>query len=252
LSVVPAAGFSLDTKFEMVADGFSDLDNDQLQYLFESSFTENEDDFKPISNLQLEKTFMSIVAGKGDQSSPLYIRVSVVDEHCLASDFAYTNIVITSDSENLVELINLISILTANLDPGGSETLPIVSATSTELNVFENLIKDNSANYCPDCSGNGDCPQQECVCDPGFTLSDCSLTDDEYQSMIDEKLKLLNALKEAYENDPTTEKATMVLEAMALLTQNHDFNTEETMVLVDDIMENTLKVGDPDTVLEEE
>lgn len=63
---------------------------------------------------------------------------------------------------------------------------------------------------------------------------------------------MLNKLKEVYDADPTSEKATLVLNTLDLLTQNPDFNTQQTMLLVDQFLEKSLKLNDPNTFLTDE
>lgn len=59
-------------------------------------------------------------------------------------------------------------------------------------------------------------------------------------------------LNESYLADPTAFNQTELLKAIKLLTDNPDFNTEESMMLVDKILSETLEMKNPTKILTEE
>lgn len=75
---------------------------------------------------------------------------------------------------------------------------------------------------------------------------------EEYDKVIEEKEKVLDNLKKIYEDDPSPDNRKLILDTIAEITKNQDFNTNTTIKKTDDILSDTLKLGDKNTTLTEE
>lgn len=133
-------------------------------------------------------------------------------------------------------------------------TLQTVELSSEQLKSFEKIIDPPpAADYtCTDCSGHGTCTNGACVCEKGWSLHDCSLSSEEFDTVVETKMKMIDELDKAFKSDPTPEEKSKIISSLSLLTDNPAFNTDKAMKKVDDILTKQLKLDGEDTVLTKE
>mmetsp|Transcript_18907 Transcript_18907/g.16325 ORF Transcript_18907/g.16325 Transcript_18907/m.16325 type:complete len:89 (+) Transcript_18907:136-402(+) len=85
---------------------------------------------------------------------------------------------------------------------------------SNQVNSYEKLMEEITPNGCPACSENGECVEEECQCYVGWYLADCSMSEDEYDQIIENKLNILEKIKDNFPDDPDADTITATLNAL--------------------------------------
>ena len=140
-----------------------------------------------------------------------------------------------------------------DLPSNSTEALSIINSLAQQLQKMENERAEQiDKDGCTICSNNGECEGEICSCKEGWTLQDCSMEIDEFNEIIQVKKDMIEALKDLYESDPSSETETEVLEALKSITNSSDFNNQDTMVLIDKLLDETLDLDNEKKILTEE
>src|SRR5262249_43912551 len=133
-----------------------------------------------------------------------------------------------------------------------SEKITVLSAIAEEQSYWEQQASNNiPISPCPLCSGHGLCPVDltRCICDTAWSLSDCSLPSSQFNEAIDLKKEILQELQDSFQQLGKGNNTDIVYNTLVQLSNQVDFNTNETLSLTQDILENNLHITDDSTIL---
>jgi len=247
LTVEPSEGYALDTYFSINADSWTDEDMPLIyQFYFSLEAKVNVIDWSPISEKQLSSHLTTWLAGISPNIT-VYIYLIVSDPYGAESQANASTLVIYSGDLN--DKVRRLSYLLNTVQTNDHlEIIKMISLISHQTLFLENSLAPIEP-VCPLCSGHGSCTNDVCVCSPGYVLKDCSMTITTFQELIMNKFNIIYRIQELSPTAKTEELIDFILISLEELTANAHFNTERTMTEFKEILEDVVKVKDPDTVL---
>ena len=75
------------------------------------------------------------------------------------------------------------------------------------------------------------------------------MSQNDYNEIIRTKQEIINKIDELYKKDPSPETESEVLQTLESVTNSTDFNTGETMAMVNSVLDDTLDLDDEDKIL---
>ena len=244
----PVVGQALDTRFSMITLNWLDEDV-PIVYQFFFTFDTNStiDLWSPITNKQKLTYTTTWLPGKEPNVTVYLHVVDAFDAQSLAS----TNITVEIPSQTISEAVRKIKNIISSLSSVDLfEVLKKHIAISKQfLDIEENVLTKGAG--CPECSGHGNCLENTCICDEGWALQDCSLEKDTYQEIIIAKTNAIQELIDSYNNMESDEMRGFVFHSLQALTTEPEFNDDQIITKVQDVIEKDLKLTSNDTILDQ-
>ena len=266
LTTLPTTGTPLSTYFTISADDWFDVDS-PITYQFYYSYSPNSG-FTPLFSSFETVSYVSIILPGPSSGGNIYIKADIRDAYG-SETTVVKQILLQSDAltlnQSLYEYQNLIS---SAQQQGSFSVIQRAAMISKQLTDIENQILQNvSSPACPLCSGHGICQKQQdkCTCNKGWGLDDCSTSQgiiDEIKSLKQTCLEELNsnyddACKKteqasAYSDvsdDSCSGVTTTLYQTLTEISSYNSFNSNTSLSLVQNILENKLGILNTDTTL---
>jgi len=193
VGVFPNIGYSLDTSFYLSAVDWID-ENLPLSYIFSYSYGAN-GEYRDLTYKQGDPfTFTQLVAPVS--GSIVYLKVKVFDSLDSVS-FATTAVNVEkriTSNDPIEETKNSLELI-LKIDP--LESFLKLSLLFQNLANWIEAIFTQTSPGCPVCSGHGVCINNRCVCNPGFSLPDCSYEVAKIEEIMSAKLYLARKAESA-------------------------------------------------------
>ena len=253
VDVQPLAGFAMKTYFTIIASDWVDEDL-PLKYQFYYSINSDNGYNAILTENQFTSQTTSLLPASIGKPN-LDIRVEVMD-YFEAKAFAETSVQVTLLETTFSEVVTSLDDLFDSLqhyDP--FETVRLISIIAIQISEWESatLAGTTITQACPFCSGHGYCPiiTGSCICNSSWSYFDCSINSSFFDQVMELKMELLNSLDEQYKiiQDDTTKD--LVYQTLTQISQDIHFNNNESLSKIQDILENTLGITQPDTLLSE-
>ena len=256
IEVSPSSGESLSTDFYVNTYNWTDEDA-PLAYQFYYSYNSQDPyAWKALSMVQ-NLGYISTLLTAQAPGQIVFILASVSDSFQYASKVS-TNVTVVVKSSILQESLLNMNDLLDSLSPNDPyENFLVASHITSELSNWESKIQEvleNGNELCPMCSFHGFClaDNNTCICDPGWTLPDCSLPQEVFDKVIAIKETSMTVLNQTYNELQTNEIREMLLNTLESFSNSPIFNTIDTIKNVQDILETTLGIGNGTLLTEQE
>jgi len=247
--VTPTFGSSLSTIFYMWCEKWFDSDA-PLKYQFFVSY-DNETFYQIAAaknTTSLESTLSAI-----PPSSIVYIKAVIADKLDGKAEVIIPLRVQSKYPSFSLSLNNMQNLLqnTLNSLASSADKLQQVSLIVQELSNLESTLFNISDNPCPTCNGNGSCNDADyCLCNSGWSLPDCSISNSAYNEITKLTKDLVNALNSTYSSilQSKEEYIDLYLSMLQLLS-NPYFNSEDIFIEIHQILTETLDLNNQSVTL---
>jgi len=245
ITATPLTGQSLSTQFHIDASGWTDTDL-PLSYQFYYKF-QNLTTWRILTDIQMSNTLDTYLVGKApDIVVELKAQVRDIYNAFAETQTSVTvNVGLTNIDDSLDTIFDLLNSLTAG---NPSQNLNILSLAMTELSTWQSTLS-SSPNSCPSCSNHGACINNKCKCNSEWTLNDCSLPKATLDRIIEAKVKAQELLSQHFEQAHTPEMTQFLLDAMEESSSNGQMINENTLNLMQKVLENLVDISDPAKIL---
>jgi len=244
-TITPSSGESMLTKFELSCPGWEDDDVPlTYQFVYDS-------DGSLITSPQSESSVSVRIKAKKSPQTKVKIRAVIMDSLGTPT-YVVREISITktaSDPSGTMDKVNEIFNSNAFKDEDPITKIQTLSTIAGELDDLQTIDE----NPCPLCSGHGYCDNDGiCVCSQRWTLKDCSMSNENFEKLIELKINILNNINETLNNMSNITDNSHREQTLEILKDlsNPDFSTNKTLELIKDILENSsLDIDNPNTIL---
>jgi len=252
----PLIGESLSTFFYVNTYNWTDEDTPLTYQFYYSYDMQNDYAWRALSTVQ-NLGYISTYLTAQSPSQNVSIMALVFDSFQYPSRII-TNVTVVVSSSSLQESLLNMNDLLDSLSPNDPyQNLQVASHITSELANWESRIQEdieNGEGSCPKCSLHGSCPvgNNTCICDSGWTLPDCSLSQDIYDRVIVIRQEAISVLNESYNTIQTNEMREILLNSLQSFSNSPLFNTIDTLQDVQNILESTLGIGNGTLLTEQE
>jgi len=233
VSITPTTGVGLSTLFTLKAQSWTDGDGDAISYKFYFA-VDKDKKYIPLKDFQTATTLATLLpSGAFDQNSTFYIKVAATDAYGI-ENYAETSFTVTLSQQSISDVLT-------NLQ---NQVISPVLAASFIKNI-ENEIMSSPLLGCPVCSYHGSCSDGACVCETGYVLSGCELSQTDFNNLISVKTEILTQINTQISNYGVTEFLAEQSLAITRLTTyyleltNTNFITQS-LALINNIMSNAI------------
>jgi len=246
LSVTPPSGRSLSTYFYIRASDW--LDDGDYPLSYQLYFTVNPEDrgtWKPLTDIQ-RISFTNTYLSAKTPSQMIYVGVRVIDSLDLSA-YSYTDVEVGVNEATVAEAVTkmegLVNVISGSSNPYENARMSLL--ISTEIVNWEAASTEN-LNGCPYCSNHGTCDAElnQCRCNSGWGLPDCSLKQETFGKIVKLKENSLDIAYESYQKIQTEEMKNMLLQTLETLSSSPFFNSNETIAemqrILDEVLADTL------------
>jgi len=252
LHASPSSGASLATQFIITTNSWYDPDT-PLTYQFYYSFP-SDTVLTPLRPSYTSDPQIATILPGQYSSGVVNIWVSVKDDFD-AESIASAQVQVSPQIQTLQQAISSYNqlLLTAQSQDDPFEITQIIAMITKEITEWEDILTEDAPNpVCPSCSGHGSCPAKKarCDCEAGWAIIDCFVRESDVDLISNLKQNLLKEMSASYQemlsnNSASEEQTTTVREMIhQILMESVDdqhFNTNKTLILVQNILNDTLK-----------
>ena len=251
LTANPSSGRSLITRFTITTDDWPQNDTNPLKFQFYYSF-QDQIIYTPLSSefgfRQTIKTFLPAKRPSSLINIQLRARDTIGTESILE-----TNVTVVSSVNSLAEVVaQAQKLLSKAIGYSLADDLTLLAIISKEISYWEGDTSNKTSHIpCPNCSGKGLCPSNilRCKCESGWSLSDCSLPQTEFDSVAALKNNMLVHLQASSDKLSSENGTEIVYNSLQDITKDPEFSTNKSLSLVQSILEQNLNLTDENTTL---
>jgi len=243
-TVSSTVGFSMSTIFVLTCSLWIDEDL-PLSYQFAMSYSEDPDTFFEISIKNTTSTLDTFLSAYPTNPNA-YLKAKIFDALDIRSEVSLPIQIFPIDVSTSLDTIRLI----LDILPSAPSSLHAIQACIIVGKEFSNLelgIIQAASMGCPTCSGHGKCVNQECVCDPDWTIN-CYYARSDLNEIIQLKKTLINIFSSNYASLGTSEYRRIAIQLVSDLS-NPEFNNNESMTMLQNLLKNQLAIDKPTTKL---
>jgi len=248
ISVSPGMGTALETKFFICSTGWIDED---IPLSYQYFYSRDEQNWSVLTDVQLIPYTYTFLSG-ATSNSIVYLKVVVTD--CYGSK---------SDATTIAQVFPTLTTIEALLSLGyttlGSLSNSDYFANIQLLGMLASQIADWEANNAPpiitSCSEHGTCPAWNataCICDKGWTLDDCSMTQSDFDSLLNLKLEVIAMMDAMYTQIKNSDKKQFYLDFLQTLSHSSVFNSNATLAKIQARLEDITSMNDDNKILSNE
>ena len=247
-------GLPLSTTFTLTLEGWKDPDDESLEYSV--SYTKpSPHSSEPVlisdfsSNTQCSFVLPAI--------SSATITVIMTNQYgCLTT--ISSEVSLSAAPTNGIDLLQQASSASSSILTGSSNDINSLIdqiAIANQLLLCQNSLDTSTCNSstagtnaachsAADCSNHGSCSNNICNCNSGYHLSDCSMTQAEYDAQLKFQQGLITQATSVISSDMSPETLDNMLQLIDVLTQNPYLNDNSTITLTLTALDQSLKVMD--------
>lgn len=199
MSVSPTSGTATSTKFTITTSGWTDSDL-PLKYNFTALILPNK-------TLELASLSTSTTITTTLPQNVSIIAIFCLDSFLNPSEPTWVNVTVTPNN-NVSSIVENVNDVLNTLSGTPQEKVNILTNLQTQLSDLDTNV--TSTTCATGCSGHGRCGKRNrCICNQGWTLSDCSKSTNEFNTVMETKMKLLDSVPANVANDPVLKSSVL-------------------------------------------
>lgn len=157
---------------------------------------------------------------------------------------------LTNTAQATSDVSNALTSISQLTDP--KQKIEQLTLVGGQLSSISNAVTNTSSSSLCLCSGHGQCnAKSECICNSGYRLSDCSMTEEDFNNLQNLKADVLKELENSLDSLGSDADKGMALNLIADLSSNQDLNTQDSILKTQSLLDKIVNSGSSNASLTE-